>query len=378
MLIDPSDNSIVHIGPSRSATILQLEGFLQCLFSLLIDNELHEKNTLLDLLDRSVIALGGFLIYHECCWPEPTNRLGIVLDNTTECRRNKKCWPKPTDRLGIVFVETLELGEKLWPLREYLFPCTEKQDQIVDEFAREIYLERAALAEDSERESIETEYGLLLAKLHYQLGAITLFTETKLREMQSRGSEIICEMIDPCSTDRNCAEPNPPKLPKVQPSLTNPIVTGDSLAPPVVAAGKPTAEPVAPAGETEQLPVVATPSAIPPAVPTEKPFATPVAFAGKRKKRSTTKGEGRTKLLSALALHHKYSQSGCLNLEPIGCNEIANLIVVSGSTASLFFELNFGDHLGYVATCRDAKKLFEKLKSLYDEFADPSYGSEPM
>lgn len=231
MATNPSGDTVVHIGPSRSATILQLEGFLQCLFSLLIDNELHEKNTLLDLLDRSVIALGGFLIYHECCWPEPTNRLGIVLDNTTECRRNKKCWPKPTDRLGIVFVETLELGEKLWPLREYLFPRTEKQD--------------------SERESIETEYGLLLAKLHYQLGAITLFTETKLREMQSRGSEIICEMIDPCSTDRNRAEPNPPKLPEVQPSLTNPIVTGDSLAPPAVFTEKPPAERDAPDVSTE-------------------------------------------------------------------------------------------------------------------------------
>jgi hypothetical protein len=148
-------------------------------------------------------------------------------------------------------------------------------------------------------------------------------------------------------------------------------VQADELpsTPPALAAEKPTAKRDAPAVNSEQFP--------PPTVAATTPTATPVASAGKRKK-STTRGDGKTKLLVALALHHKYSPSGCLNLEPIGCNEIANLIVVSGSTASLFFARNFGDCLGYTAICRDAKKLFEILKSLYDEYADPSYGSEPM
>ncbi len=116
----------------------------------------------------------------------------------------------------------------------------------------------------------------------------------------------------------------------------------------------------------------------PPAMAAEKPTAGRDAPAGKRDKRSTTKGDARTKLISALALHHKYGQTGYLNLEPIGCNAIAELAKVSGSTASKFFERNFGGHSSYMAKCRDAKSLTAKLKLLYDEFADPSYGGEPM
>ena len=108
-----------------------------------------------------------------------------------------------------------------------------------------------------------------------------------------------------------------------------------------------------------------------------KPIAKPVASAVKSKK-STTGGDGKTKLLSALAKHHQYSQSDCLNLEPIGCNALAKLAPVSsGSTASLFFKHNFGSYSRYTAICRDAKGLHAKLKLLYDDFADPSYGSEP-
>ena len=119
-----------------------------------------------------------------------------------------------------------------------------------------------------------------------------------------------------------------------------------------------------------------------------KPITPPAVAAGKppvkrdapavKSKKSTTSGEGRMKLLAALAAHHKYSQSGCLNLKPIGCNFIAELMTVSGSTASLFFARYFGDHSSYKAICRNAKRLHEKLKSASDEFADPSYGGEPM
>ena len=131
-------------------------------------------------------------------------------------------------------------------------------------------------------------------------------------------------------------------------------------------------------GETEQLPVVATPSAIPPAVAAGKPTTKRDAPAGKRKKRSTTRGKGQTKLLSALAVHHRYGQPcGLLNLESIGCRALAKAVGVAPATASKFFKDNFGSLTSYEGICRDAKGLHAKLKLLYDDFADPSYGSEP-
>lgn len=116
----------------------------------------------------------------------------------------------------------------------------------------------------------------------------------------------------------------------------------------------------------------------PPAVATGKSPVKRDAPAGKRKKRSTTRGKGQTKLLSALAVHHRYGQPcGLLNLESIGCRALAKAVGVAPATASKFFKDNFGSLTSYEGICRDAKGLHAKLKLLYDDFADPSYGSEP-
>ncbi|HWB14440.1 MAG TPA: hypothetical protein VG826_34760 [Pirellulales bacterium] len=51
----------------------------------------------------------------------------------------------------------------------------------------------------------------------------------------------------------------------------------------------------------------------------------PPKAPGKKRKRSTERGEGREKLISALTKHHAYANGGCLNLEPAGNNALARL-----------------------------------------------------
>ena len=91
-------------------------------------------------------------------------------------------------------------------------------------------------------------------------------------------------------------------------------------------------------------------------------------------KRSTERGEARVKLIARLTKHHKYADGGCLNLEPIGNNELAVLAGVSRSTASEFFnkEFNKGQKKGYAkyrVICRDAGRLTDSLKALNGEFS---------
>jgi hypothetical protein len=86
-------------------------------------------------------------------------------------------------------------------------------------------------------------------------------------------------------------------------------------------------------------------------------------------KRSTERGEGRAKLIAALTKHHKYADGGCLNLDPIGNNELAKAAGVSGSTASAFFNDKFQGHKKYKALCRNTGMLAAALKLLNDEFA---------
>jgi hypothetical protein len=85
-------------------------------------------------------------------------------------------------------------------------------------------------------------------------------------------------------------------------------------------------------------------------------------------KRSTERGEGRAKLIAALTKHHKYADGSCLNLEPVGNNEIARFAGVAESTASLFFEKQFGGHAKYRAKCTDAGTLADALKAMRGEF----------
>jgi hypothetical protein len=87
------------------------------------------------------------------------------------------------------------------------------------------------------------------------------------------------------------------------------------------------------------------------------------------RKRSTERGEGRAKLIAALTKHHQYADGSCLNLEPVGCNELAKAAGVSPSTASAFFHDEFRGHKNYQALCRDVGKLAAALKLLNDEFA---------
>jgi hypothetical protein len=86
-------------------------------------------------------------------------------------------------------------------------------------------------------------------------------------------------------------------------------------------------------------------------------------------KRSTVRGEGKAKLIAALTQHHRYAKGSCLNLEPIGNNELAKAAGVVPSTASAFFNDKFQGHAKYKALCRDASKLAAALRLLNDEFA---------
>jgi hypothetical protein len=93
-----------------------------------------------------------------------------------------------------------------------------------------------------------------------------------------------------------------------------------------------------------------------------------------KKKKSTARGEGEIKIVAALTKHHQYADGGCLNLTPIGNNELARLAGVRGSTASAFFNRQFnggkkGGLAKYRAVCGDAAKLVAALKLLNQEFS---------
>ncbi len=95
-------------------------------------------------------------------------------------------------------------------------------------------------------------------------------------------------------------------------------------------------------------------------------------------KRSTEKGEGQAKLIAALTKHHKYADGSCLNLAPVGNNELARLAEVSESTASAFFNRQFGGHTKYRAICSDATRLVAALKLLNQEFSPHHlFGAKP-
>jgi len=95
-------------------------------------------------------------------------------------------------------------------------------------------------------------------------------------------------------------------------------------------------------------------------------------------KRSTEQGEARVKLIGALTKHHRYSDNSCLNLEPIGNNELARAAGVSPSTASAFFTKRFKGHKKYQSLCSDTALLLTALKLLNDGFSPHDlYGRRP-
>lgn len=89
----------------------------------------------------------------------------------------------------------------------------------------------------------------------------------------------------------------------------------------------------------------------------------------KKGKRSTERGEGQAKLIAGLTKHHEYADGSCLNLEPVGNNELARLAKVSESTASAFFKKRFGGRTKYRAICSDASRLIAAIKLLNQEFS---------
>ena len=96
-------------------------------------------------------------------------------------------------------------------------------------------------------------------------------------------------------------------------------------------------------------------------------------------KRGTKKGDAEEKLISALTKHHRYADNGCLNLEPIGNNKLAEAAGVSVSTASAFFTDKFQGHTKYKVLCRDSGGLVAALKLLNNEFAPHNlYGRRPV
>lgn len=86
-------------------------------------------------------------------------------------------------------------------------------------------------------------------------------------------------------------------------------------------------------------------------------------------KKSTAKGDAQPKIIAVLTKHHKYADDSCLNLEPIGNNELARQAGVSESTTSAFFKKEFKGHLKYKRTCSDATQLVTALKLLNQEFS---------
>jgi hypothetical protein len=113
----------------------------------------------------------------------------------------------------------------------------------------------------------------------------------------------------------------------------------------------------------------------PGSIPTE---TAPAVTTEPAPKRSTVRGEGRAKLIAALTKHHQYADGGCLNLQPIGNNELAMSVDVAPSTASAFFKDEFQGHAKYRAVCRGAGKLVDCLKALNGEFSPHDlYGRRP-
>ncbi len=90
---------------------------------------------------------------------------------------------------------------------------------------------------------------------------------------------------------------------------------------------------------------------------------------GSRPKRSTEKGEARTKIIAALNKHHKYQEDSCLNQDPIGGNVLVGKAKVSKSSVSRFFKKEYDGYRKYKRVCRDTGTLIDSLKVLNQEMS---------
>ena len=86
----------------------------------------------------------------------------------------------------------------------------------------------------------------------------------------------------------------------------------------------------------------------------------------KRSTKRSTKGSEEL-IISALTSRHKYADGCCLNLEPVGNNELARFLDINQSTMSTFFKDKFGGHAAYETQCGDAATLGNALRLLNGE-----------
>jgi hypothetical protein len=99
----------------------------------------------------------------------------------------------------------------------------------------------------------------------------------------------------------------------------------------------------------------------------------------RKAKRSTEQTDVETKLIAALTKHHQYADGGCLNLDAIGCRELARQAKVGLASAKRFFDKHFKGHKKYRNyVCADKGRLITALKLLNQEFSPcDSYGAKP-
>ncbi len=97
-----------------------------------------------------------------------------------------------------------------------------------------------------------------------------------------------------------------------------------------------------------------------------------------RKRKSTTNGSAKEKIIAGLMAHHQLSNGSCGNFDPIGNNEFARTIHVSPSSVSDFIEIVFGGYERYRRACLDRVPLNIRLKLLNGDFSDlNTYGATP-
>lgn len=89
---------------------------------------------------------------------------------------------------------------------------------------------------------------------------------------------------------------------------------------------------------------------------------------GKKQKKSTVRNEGQDKLIAGLTSHHQWADGGCLNCDSVGVRRLAKKCEVAPSTATAFFEKQFGGYEAYRTICRDPAKLSNSLKALNGGF----------
>lgn len=91
--------------------------------------------------------------------------------------------------------------------------------------------------------------------------------------------------------------------------------------------------------------------------------------SGQRKKRLTTNGDTRVKIIAALNNHHNYGNDIPLNPEPAAVNVLAEQLGIGKASVSRFFKKEFRGHDAYKHACADERTLTAALKLLNGDYA---------